>query len=110
MPEFSKTCALLVCWNSAETISPCLASIPDGVEVVVVDNASTDGTDVLVQAKFPFVRLIESEKNLGFGAGCNLAATGVNGKDILLLNPDSTLDEKCLEKLMLFLEKHPSCG
>lgn len=101
---------LIVTWNSAATILECLASIPGGVETVVVDNGSTDETVELITAHFPAVRLIENAKNLGFGAACNLAASLSSGTDFLLLNPDAALFQGALERLALTLEERPELG
>ncbi|HBN08265.1 MAG TPA: glycosyltransferase family 2 protein [Cyanobacteria bacterium UBA8530] len=109
-PKTTDLSILIVCWNSAETIAACLGSLPQGSEVIVVDNASTDATVVLVRENFPWVRLIESKINLGFGSGCNLAASHASRRNILLLNPDTSLSEDCLKKMLAVFEKNPDCG
>ncbi len=79
---------------------------PAGLEAVVVDNASVDGSAAAARefesAASPAlpVRLIESDRNLGFGAGCNLAAAKSAGRHLLLLNPDAWIDEGCLRRLV----------
>lgn len=98
---------LIVTWNSAATIEACLASLPADVEVIVVDNHSSDGTVARVRQAFPAVRVLESETNLGFGAACNWAAREASGSYFLLLNPDAALASGTLEGLKASLERLP---
>ena len=89
---------------------------PAGLEAVVVDNASVDGSAAAVRefesAASPVlpVRLIESDRNLGFGAGCNLAAAKSAGRHLLLLNPDAWIDEVSLRRLVEALESDGRLG
>lgn len=86
------------------------AARPGGLEVVVVDNASSDGSAAAVRefesAAFPAlpVRLVDAGRNLGFGAACNLAAAKSSGHHLLLLNPDAWIDEESLRRLIAALE------
>jgi len=77
--------------------------------VIVVDNASTDGTPGLVREKFPEARVIEQE-NKGFGAGNNAGMRAASGRYYLLLNPDAWLTEGALEKLVAFADEHPEAA
>lgn len=88
-------------WRAADTGS---SGCPVGLEVVVVDNASTDGSASAVRefesiSALP-VGLIEAGRNLGFGAASNLAAARSAGRHLLLLNPDAWLDEESLRRLV----------
>jgi GT2 family glycosyltransferase len=109
---------VLVAHNSSDCVERALGSIPAllsssgrgdarpivPTEVVLVDNASTDGTVELVRTGFPLVRVIEVEKNLGFGRACNLAAKETTGDLILFLNPDAWLVSSCLDDLVRAME------
>ena len=90
----------------------CLRSIDEttsGVEfeVVVVDNASDDGTADMIRAEFPDVRLIALDRNLGFAAGVNLAAESAEGEHLLLLNPDTVVHEGAVANLVAFARERP---
>ncbi|MFV0391975.1 MAG: glycosyltransferase family 2 protein [Paludibacteraceae bacterium] len=75
-------------------------------EIVVVDNASVDGSQETIKARFPEVRLIESEENLGFGRANNLGAKFANGKYLFLLNSDTELKNNAIS---FFFEYMESC-
>lgn len=79
-------------------------------EIFVVDNASDDGSVELVQAKFPDVKLIVNQRNLGFAAANNIALAQASGKYILLINPDTIVQEDTLISLIDFLEQNPKVG
>ncbi|MDE2690412.1 MAG: glycosyltransferase family 2 protein [Acidobacteriota bacterium] len=83
-----------------------------GLEIVVVDNASTDGSLEAVRELEgePAVRLIASARNLGFGAACNLAARETTGRCLLLLNPDAWIDATSLRRLVEALEADSRLG
>ncbi len=103
---------VVVTYNSSTVIGQCLdgceAAYAAGLhEVVVVDNASRDGTPELVRSKYPWVKVIESGANMGFGRGCNLGLRDAQTRYGLLLNPDASLPEDALRRLVEFLEAHP---
>lgn len=102
--------ALVVTWNSADTILECLGSLPRGMDVIVVDNGSTDDTVARLKGCGLGVRIIEPGRNLGFGAACNLAASHAQGEHLLLLNPDATLEPEALAILLRTLEEQPEIG
>jgi N-acetylglucosaminyl-diphospho-decaprenol L-rhamnosyltransferase len=102
--------AIVVTHNAAEWIDRSLGSLAKtGAEVIVVDNASTDGTPNLVREKVPEARVIEQE-NKGFGAGNNAGMRAASGRYYLLLNPDAWLTEGALEKLVAFADEHPEAA
>jgi|SRR5687767_14797381 len=106
---------LLVTYRCREAARACLASIAEttsGVdyEVVLVDNASGDGTVEMVSAEFPSVRLVASDENLGFAAGVNRAAAEASGDHLLLLNPDTVVHESAVQNLLTFARGHPEHG
>lgn len=78
--------------------------------VVVVDNASTDGSAEAFKARFPWVSLIRSDRNLGFAGGVNLALAETQGAYTLLLNPDVELTPATVDRLLDSLAADPSCG
>ncbi len=82
-----------------------LKDIPS--EVIVVDNASVDGSVPMLKKRFPEVILIESEKNLGFSRGNNLGLEKAHGEYIVLLNPDTVVQEDTFTKLLTFFEENP---
>lgn len=80
------------------------------VEVFVVDNNSVDGSISLIQEKFPQVNLIENKKNTGFAVANNQAIKLSKGKYVLLLNPDTVVQEDTFQKAVAFMESHPDAG
>ncbi len=85
---------IIVTWNCRALALECLAALfaadlPTGTEVIVVDNASADGTAAAVAAGFPSVRLIANQKNAGFAGGNNIGFDVARGQVLLLLNPDA---------------------
>lgn len=106
---------VIVNYNVRYFLEQCLISVQNSVkslncEVFVVDNNSIDGSVELVKEKFPWVKLIESKENLGFSKGNNLAIKQASGKYILLLNPDTVLQEDTLEKTVRFMNEHDDAG
>jgi N-acetylglucosaminyl-diphospho-decaprenol L-rhamnosyltransferase len=102
--------AVVVTHNAAPWIEGSLGSLRGtGAEVIVVDNASTDGTPDLVRGTFPEARLIEQE-NRGFGAGNNAGMRAGSGRYFLLLNPDAWLTDGALEALVAFADEHPEAA
>jgi N-acetylglucosaminyl-diphospho-decaprenol L-rhamnosyltransferase len=92
MPEVS---FIIVSCNTCEVLHACLASIRDhaGVEseIIVIDNASSDGTREMIRSRFPRVRLIANEENVGFSPANNQGIALATGDFIVLLNPDTEL-------------------
>jgi len=101
-------------WNGYPVLENCLRSLYNQtyrpLEIIVVDNASTDGSVDFLKQKFQDVNLIINEKNLGFGAGNNIGILASRGKYIMMLNNDTRLDPKCVEELKRSLEKDKNYG
>lgn len=105
----------LINWNTRDLLRACLRSIernPPSVpyEVIVVENASTDGSAKMVREEFPEVILIENEQNIGYAAGNNQAIRTARGEYLLLLNPDTEVYAGTLDRALAFLESHPEAG
>ena len=79
-------------------------------EFIFIDNASTDGSVEMVEAKFPWVKLIQSKENLGFSKGNNVAIRQAQGRYIALVNPDVIVFPGCLDALADFLDQNPKVG
>lgn len=79
-------------------------------EIIVVDNASDDGSVEMLKEKFPDVRLIVNKKNIGFGAANNLAMKEARGEYFLLLNPDTVIQEDTVRVMVDFMQQHPTVG
>lgn len=80
------------------------------IQVVVVDNASRDGSVQLLQTKYPIVELIENETNVGFGRANNQAIPRARGRYVLLLNTDAFVAPDTLTKTVTFMDAHPKFG
>lgn len=106
---------IIVSYNSKEWIIECLRSVYDQTtsvtfEVIVLDNASSDGSAEEISAQFPDVDLITRSDNVGFGRGCNAAARHANGEFVLLLNPDTVLVKDTIGELVKFAHEFPDAG
>jgi GT2 family glycosyltransferase len=108
---------VIVSWNTRELLRACLRSareagreIPDGIEIVVVDNASQDGSCEMVDEEFPEVDLVRNSSNRGFAAATNQGIGRTKGRDVLLLNPDTEGRVGFLGALVAFLDAHPDAG
>ncbi len=106
---------IIVSYNTRELTLACLRSVYAQTEklrfeIILVDNASTDGSADAIANELSDVRLIRSEKNLGFAGGCNLGAAAARGQYVLLLNPDTRVLNSAIEKLVSFAQQHPQAG
>jgi len=106
---------IIVNFNVKYFLEQCLLSVQKSathlhVEIIVVDNNSKDGSIPYLQPKFPEVKFIGSETNLGFAKACNKGLKCSNGELILFLNPDTIVAEDCFTKCIGFFEMHPDCG
>ena len=86
------------------------ASLNISHEIIIVDNASDDGSVELISEKFPSVKLIANTENLGFGKANNLALEIASGKYLLLINPDTIVSEDTLDKMIRFFEDNSEAG
>jgi GT2 family glycosyltransferase len=110
-PEFS---VIIISYNTRDMTLACLSSIyaqtQGDFEVVVVDNASTDGSAEAIRAQFPQVRLIAESVNHGFAAAHHVAVPQCRAPWLLLLNPDTVVLDGALDKLMAFRRARPEAG
>jgi GT2 family glycosyltransferase len=107
---------IIVNYNGRGEVERCLASLLDDpfcrrqCEIIVVDNASSDGSAECVEQDYPDVRLVRSGANLGFGSANNLGARQATGRFLAFLNPDVTVAPGWLEPLIAALEADPCAG
>ena len=115
---------LIVSWNTREMLQDCLNSLdtsraagnnsaapPLELEILVVDNNSSDGSAEMVRQKFPHVKLIENRENLGFARANNQAYEASTGEYVLMLNSDTVIHPGALENMVAFMETHrPAAG
>ena len=117
---------IIVSWNVRDLLSRCLHSLvaeasPSGqdlslrvggslVEIVVVDNASADGSAEMIRAEFPQVRLLVNDDNRGFAAASNQGLALSRGRQLLLLNPDTEVLGDALPAMLRYVDAHPAVG
>ena len=106
---------IVVNWNTQGILRNCLKSIYGqdsdvDFEVIVIDNASTDGSAEMVKKDFPQVILIENSENLGFAAANNQGISIAKSRYILLLNSDTVILDKAIEKTVSFADAHPEAA
>lgn len=116
-PEQPKLSIITVAWNHRAEAGEFLDAVkraadtcPFPVEMVLVDNASADGTADYVAEKYPWVNLVRRETNEGFALGCNRGMEAASGEFLLMLNPDAFANTKALAGMVRFLEGHPRVG
>ncbi len=102
-------------YNTRELMEQALRTVDEAseglrVQVIVVDNASRDGSQEMVEAGFPHVELIRNDRNLGFGGANNIAFERVKGRHVLLLNSDTIVGADTLRTLVEFMDEHPEAG
>jgi len=103
---------VVLSWNTRDVLRRCLQTLtsepaPYAREVIVVDNASGDGSPDMVAAEFPQVRLLRQDTNLMFGRGMNVGARAARGRYLLLLNSDCFITPTTIGRMMAFMEAHP---
>jgi GT2 family glycosyltransferase len=107
---------IVVTYNSEDTIERCVRCVEQSTaptRIVVVDNASSDGTRELLARHFPEVTVIPSPRNVGFAAACNLGmaqAASTQPAYFLFVNPDAYVEPTCLALLTAAMEAHPSAA
>ncbi|RMH65684.1 MAG: glycosyltransferase [Calditrichaeota bacterium] len=112
IPEIS---IIIVNYNVRDFLEQCLISVRRALraiehEIIVVDNNSVDGSVAMLRERFPEVTLLASSVNLGFSGGNNLALKQARGRFIVLLNPDTVVQEDTFEKLLAFFRETPDAS
>lgn len=110
-----KLSIIIVNYNVKAFLQNCLLSIQKATEkipseIIVVDNASDDGSVEIVRKNFPQVKLIESKENLGFSKANNLGLKIAQGEFICLINPDTIVEEDTFNEMIKFMESNPDVG
>ena len=116
---------VIVNWNTRDLLAQCLESVALSLvpgrsggepataltwEVLVVDNASADGSAAMVEDRFPWVQLVRNRENAGFAAANNQAISRSQGRTIVLLNSDTQVRPGALQSLAAFMDAHPRAG
>jgi len=112
VPEPPELSIIIVNWNTRDLLRDCLNSVyaeteATSFEVLVVDNASSDGSAEMAKREFRQVRLVENEENLGFARANNQAIRQSRGSYVLLLNPDTVVLSGALDRMVSFMRAHP---
>jgi hypothetical protein len=110
-----KLSIVIICWNDLKVIKECLESIYGetstiSFEVIVSDNGSTDTSVEYIREHFPSVRIVENGANLGFARGNNVGIKVARGEYVLILNPDTIIHDRALEKLVAYADRCPEAG
>lgn len=110
-----KLSIVIVSYNVRGYLENCLQSVSralEGIEseVFVVDNHSDDDSVETVRTQYPWVRLIENQENMGFSRANNIAIREARGEYVLLLNPDTIVEEATLREVLRFMDEHLKAG
>ena len=101
-------------WNGKKFLDGCLSSLTKqtyaNLEIILVDNASSDGSVDGIADRFNNIVLIKNSANLGFGGGNNVGIKAANGQYVMVLNNDTELDPKCIAELVKVIERDPTVG
>ena len=99
-----------VTYNSSAVIAACLEVLAGARHIIVVDNASTDDTISVVRKVVPHAEVMHSERNLGYGGGVNAALRQITTEFVLLITPDTVVEEKCVHRLLCAADLWPNVG
>ena len=110
-----KLSIIIVNYNVKFFLEQCLFSVYKALsgidaEVIVVDNNSVDGSEVMVRSRFPSIKLIVNQQNIGFSKANNQALAVAQGEYVLLLNPDTVIEESTLTQCLSFMDAHADAG
>jgi GT2 family glycosyltransferase len=106
---------VIVVWNAKKYVLECLGSLREHCaqscsEIIVVDNASTDGTPELIEELYPEFTLIRNQENLGFAKANNIGIAASSGEYVCLVNSDVKFTSDCISALRRFLDENPTVG
>lgn len=110
-----KLSIVIICWNDLKVLPACLASIvaqtrQTDYELIISDNGSADGSLDFVRQNYPRARILENRANLGYARGNNVGIEAARGQYILILNPDTIIQDQGLDRWMQFAARHPEAG
>ncbi len=114
-PSLPNVSVIIVNWNSHEFLRQCLRTVFQyagdlRIEIIVIDNASYDGSEPMVRSEFPKVIFIQGDENVGFARANNAAAMQANGRNLLFLNPDTEVSDGTIETMVRFIDATPEAG
>ncbi len=114
-PEIPDVSVIILNWNTRDMLADCLDTLINNagkltLELIVIDNASTDGSQAMLRQRFPQVRLIANEANVGFARGNNQGMAISQGRYALLLNSDAFITPGSLESLIQLADAQPRAG
>jgi GT2 family glycosyltransferase len=106
---------IIINWNTRDLLHKCIEAVKTNtqdlsLQIIVVDNHSSDGSTEIVEKNFPDVFLIKNKKNKGYGKAANQGLKAARGKYVLILNSDVKANPKCLDEMFEFMENHPDIG
>ena len=106
---------IILNYNVRYFLEQCVVSVQEALtnidsEIIVVDNQSSDDSCEMIRSRFPGVKLIKNNSNLGFPKGNNIGVAQANGNYICILNPDTVVAEDTFEKILTFAEKQENLG
>ena len=105
---------IVVTWNARRYVEECLASLRENAgcdaEIIVVDNASSDGTPELIRENFPEMHLIRNAENYGFAKGNNIGIAASHGTYLFLVNSDVTVPAGCFRAIIEYMDSNPDVG
>jgi hypothetical protein len=106
---------IIVNWNAGRALDDCLASLfaskpVEALEVLLVDNASTDGSQARAARDYPGIKILQNAENRGFAPGANQGLECAVGELMLLLNPDAMLQPSTISLLVDFMNGHPEAA
>ena len=106
---------IIVSWNTKELVIDCLESVrasfvDASLEIILVDNASADGTADLVKQRFKDVNVVQNEANLGFAKANNIGLRVSSGEYLCLINSDVVVPPDCLQRMLAYMRQHPDVG
>lgn len=109
-----RTSVIVPNWNGLRYLRPCLDSLARqsyrDAEVIVVDNASRDGSAAALEREYPWVRVVALSENRGYAGGCNAGMAAARGEVLVLLNNDTEAEPDWLGALVSALDEHPDAG
>ncbi len=114
MKEYVRISAIIISWNTRDLLLACLESISSTIhaeqEIIVVDNASQDGSAAAALSQYPSIQLIQNTVNRGYAPANNQAIQISRGDFLLLINADAEILPGAVDQMLAFMETHPKCG